>query len=145
MHQNAFCYILCAFPQQFSGLSELLQTGGLRVQHPVLGGGHAKAVPEGRAEYTFAGEAGLEADIFYSHSGVFQQIFCIADSGMDNVFMGGKAGLFLKSADEMILAETGNICQFFYGKGLAEMFIDISDDFFCHFGFLEVFCIARGI
>ena len=86
----------------------------LCVQPPVLGGRYTKAVPKGGAEYTFTGEAGLETDILYGHSGIFQQIFCGADPGMDDIFVGGKASVFFESADEMILAETGNIRQFFY-------------------------------
>ena len=44
----------------------------LGIQPPVLGGRYTKAVFEGGAEYTFTGEAGLEADILYGHSGIFQ-------------------------------------------------------------------------
>lgn len=81
---------------------------------------------EGGAEYAFAGKAGSEADILHGHPGIFQEIFCGGDTGIDEIFMGSEPGFPFKNTYEMELAETCPVCQFFYCEVFGKMLVNIS-------------------
>ena len=59
---------------------------------------------KGGAEDALAGKAGVETNILYGHTGIFQQIFCGGNADIDNVFMRGKACFLFKGADKVIKA-----------------------------------------
>lgn len=59
---------------------------------------------KGAAKDAFAGKSGVKADILYRKPGIFKQIFCGADPGMDQIFVGSEAGFLFKGADKVVLA-----------------------------------------
>lgn len=89
-------------------------------------------------ENAFIGKTCAETDIFDGHGGVLQQIFGRGNTCVDDVLMGGKACVFLKDADEVILTEASQLRQPFHSEILGKMFVDVGNNIFYNMSMIGV-------